>query len=175
MKKRIIVFINITLFLLASLVILNCNSNQKKFKPGGYINETETIFESKTNKILSIDRIFYRKLPTVHNGLIEIKQPKGEDYVIVVVKETGAEDFALFIIEDFNLFLKNARFIIESREKDVFIDVDDLKSTSMRKSLSFERGIFIRKEVNISASAIFDLSEKDLNAMEEAYNMYLKE
>ena len=45
----------------------------------------------------------------------------------------------------------------------------------MRKSLSFESGIFIRKEVNISASAIFDLSEKDLNAMEEAYNMYLKE
>lgn len=175
MKKQSIVIINIVLFFLACLVMVNCNSNQKAYKTSGYVNDVDTIFDSETKKILSIDRKFFRKLPTVHNGLIEIKQPYGESYVIVIVKDLKSEDFALFVIEDINLFLKNAEFIMDHEGMDVFIDVDDLKSTTMRKSLSFERGVFIRKKVNTSASTLFDLSENDLNDIEEAYHKYLRE
>ena len=174
MKKKLIVLINIVLFLLACVIMVNCNSNQNNYKAGGYINDIDTIFDSETKKILSIDRKFFRKLPTVHNGLIEIKQPYGESFVIVIVKDAKLDDFALFVIEDFDSFFKQAKFVMDNKEMDVIIDVDDLKSTSMRKSLSFKRGIFISKDVNTSASTLFDLSENDLNDIEEAYHKYLK-
>ena len=45
-----------------------------------------------------------------------------------------------------------------NKDLDIIIDVDGLKSTSMRKSMSFEKGIFIRKESNKTPSVIFDLS-----------------
>ncbi len=175
MKKKSIVIINIVLLLLACLVIVNCNSNQNTYKTGGYIKDVDTIFDSETKKILSIDRKFFRKLSTIHNGLIEIKQPYGVSFVIVIVKDLKSDDFALFVIEDLNLFLKNAKLVMDNKEEDVIMDVDDLKSTSMRKSLSFKRGIFISKDVNTSSSTLFDLSENDLNDIEDAYHRYLIE
>jgi hypothetical protein len=45
----------------------------------------------------------------------------------------------------------------------------------MRKSMSFDKGVFIRKEANKTPSVIFDLSEQDLQEIETAYNLFLNE
>src|SRR5690606_36550320 len=99
------------------------------------------------------DRTFYRKLPTINNGLLEFKQPKGETYVTVVIKEKESNDFSLFVIENFKEFLENSKVIMNNPNKDYTISIDDIKSTYMRKSLTFEKGVFIRKEANKTPSA----------------------
>lgn len=175
MNKNLVVFSNILLFSMACLVFVNCNLKENTNKKNGYIKEIDTLFESNSNKVLSIHRTFFRKMPTVHNGLIEFKQPEGEAYVIVVIKGLKAKEFSLFIIQDFNKFIKDATHIINFKELDIIVDVDSLKSTSMRKSLSFNKGIFIRKEADYTPTVIFDLSEQNLKEIEEAYNLYLNE
>ncbi|MFL0352212.1 hypothetical protein [Xanthomarina sp. GH4-25] len=175
MTKKLVVCLNLGLFLMTCFVIVNCNSNKNTNNESGYINEVDTLYELKTNKILSIERTFFRKKPTIHHGLIELKQPKGESYVIFLIKKEGSKEFSLFVIEDFNEFLKNANLLMHNKHLDFFIDVDDLKSTSMRRSMSFEKGIFIRKETNNSAGTILDLSEESVNQMQEAYTKYLNE
>ena len=175
MNKKSVIFVNIILFILICLVIVNCSSNKKASSNSGYIKEIDTLFEEKTNKVLSIERTFFRKLATVHNGVLEFKQPQGETYVIVLIKDPETKNFSLFVIEDFNEFINNANYIMNNKEVDLTKDVDVLKSTSMRKSLSFEKGIFIRKEANRTPSVIFDLSEQSLKELEEAYSLYLNE
>jgi hypothetical protein len=175
MNKIFVVFSNIVLFTMASLIIVNCNSNKKAYNNSGYVKEIDTLFEANTNKILSIDRTFFRKNPTVHNNLIEFKQREGETYVVVVIKKINSNDFSIFVIEDFNEFIKNAIYIMDNKKSDIIVDVDDSKSTSMMKSLSFKKGVFIRKEADKTPSVIFDLSEENLKEIEEAYNLYLNE
>lgn len=173
MRKRAVKFLAIILFLLACSVIVNCNSSNKR--KNGYVNETEILIEEKTNTILAIDRTFYRKLPTIHNGLIEIKQPDGEPYIVVVVNGKDLKNFSLFVIEDFHEFLENAKVVMNDSNQDITLSIDDLKSTYMRKSVSFEKGVFIQKETNNTSSVIFDLSKQDLKEIEEAYNLLLNE
>ncbi|TYA58265.1 hypothetical protein [Formosa maritima] len=175
MNKRSLVFVNFVLFIIVCLLVVNCKSNWKTHHTSGYVNEVDTLYEERSNKILSIDRTFYRKLPTVHNGVIEFKQTKGETYVIVVINDVKAEGFAMFVIEDFKEFIKNANHIMSNMDLDITVNVDDLKSTSMRKSISFKKGVFLSKEANNTKSTIFDLSEETINQIQEAYFKYLNE
>jgi uncharacterized protein YkvS len=175
MKKKTVVFLNIVLFLLACSVISNCISRTDGKKENGYVNETDTLFEENTNAVLDIERTFFRKQPSINNGLIEFKQPKGETYVTVVVKDKNSVDFSLFVIEDFKEFLENTKVVMNHSHKDYTLSIDDLKSTYMRKSMTFKKGIFIRKEANKTPSVIFDLSEQDLQEIEAAYNLFLNE
>lgn len=171
----IVIIFNIVLFLLACFMVVNCNSKKSTVKESGYVNEIDTLLDKNTKNILTIERTFYRKTPTIHNSLIEFKQPIGETYVLVVVSDQESNEFALFVIEDFNEFIKNANYIMTNKDLDIIIDVDGLKSTSMRKSMSFEKGIFIRKESNKTPSVIFDLSEQSLKELESAYKLYINE
>ena len=175
MNKKTVIFLNIFLFFLASFLIVNCSYKNKNQNENGYINETDTLFEESTNAIIAVDRTFFRKQPTINNGLLEFKQPKGEAYVTVIVKEKKSTDFSLFVIEDFKVFLDNTKVVMNHSQKDYTISIDDIKSTYMRKSMTFDKGVFIRKEANKTPSAIFDLSEQDLKEIEEAYNLFLNE
>jgi hypothetical protein len=175
MKKKTVIFLNIILFFLASFVVVNCSSRDKNKNKNGYVNETDTLFEENTHAVLAIDRTFFRKQPTIHNGLLEFKQPENETYVIVVVKEKRSTGFSLFVIEDFKEFLENTKVVMNHSQEDYTIPIDYLKLTYMRKSISFDKGVFIRKEANKTPSVIFDLSEQDLHEIETAYNLFLNE
>ncbi|MCX7551886.1 hypothetical protein [Xanthomarina sp. F2636L] len=174
MYKRTVVFVNIILFLTVCLVVVNCHSKNKKIE-NGHVNDRDTLIDEHTNTIVAIDRVFYRKKGTLHNDPLEFKIPDGESYVVVVVKSKDFKKFSLFVIEDYSLFLENAKDVMSHSNEDYTICIDDLESTYMRKSLSFEKGVFIRKEVNKTPSAIFDLSAKDLKEIENAYQLLLNE
>ncbi|GGG54951.1 hypothetical protein [Bizionia arctica] len=175
MRKQHLISFNILLFVLASLLIVNCVSRTDGKMENGYVNEIDTLFEENTTNIIAIGRTFYRKQATIHNGLLEFKQPDGEKYIIVVVKEKESDEFSLFVIEDFNEFIEKTKVVMNNSSKDYTVSIDDLESTFMRKSLSFDKGVFIRKEANNTPSTIFDLSEKDINEIDAAYNSFLNE
>jgi hypothetical protein len=160
---------------LASSIIVNCISRTDGKKGNGYVNETDTLFEENTYDVLAIDRTFFRKLPTINNGLLEFKKPYGKSYIIVVVNGDDIDNFSIFVIEDFFEFLESSKVVMNHRHKDYTISIDDIKSTYMRKSMSFDKGVFIRKEANKTPSVIFDLSEQDLQEIEAAYNLFLNE
>ncbi|WP_417872619.1 hypothetical protein [Xanthomarina gelatinilytica] len=172
MKKLLII---ITAVLLTYPVLINCNSKPHRDLDSGYVKEIDTLFGKHDHNILSINRTFYRKPPTLHNGLLELMQPEGSTYVVAVVKQKNADNFSLFVIEDFKQFLKQVLEVKNDIHADITISIDDMESTYMRKSVTFKNGVFISKEQNRTPSVMFDLSEQDLKDIENAYNLYIKE
>ena len=163
----------IKLGLLISVIATSCVDIEKKMEDG-YCNKLDTVYKDNSTDIESVTRTFYK------NGEM------GKNY-FGLSQEIGKEDFGISIIKDkyvssivfdstsLKSFITNAKTIIKNKGKDLKFDLDNLKNSSMSHSIMLDDGINIYSENIQGESVSYELSNEDINSLENAYDKYKKE
>lgn len=170
--------ISLQLFLIAiSVTIIGCHFSDetRSNNINGYIKKYDTVKNSNSSDMKQIFRTFYQKTPTINNGFIQIKECMNDQTIYVSTNEKSTSDTVSFRIPDFDTFLNQTDYVINSNLNNITIALDSLEQTYIRKSLSFEKGIFLVHNYEENKNILFDLSLEDVKIIKQAYNKYLKE
>lgn len=173
---KVIAYIQVWLIVI-TVFLIGCNltNNTRENSRNGYIKKYDTLFNSNSGNMKHVFRSFYQKNPTIHNELIQIKHCLTNNTYYIGTKEKQTNETISFKIQDFNTFLNQTDYIINSNLNDINIALDSLEQTYIRKSLSFEEGIFVIHIYDNDKNVLFDLSKDDIEIIKKAYNTYHNE
>lgn len=159
------------------MILLQCQSSEKLKlnSANGYVKMYDTIQNFSTNGVKRIYRTFYQKTPTIHNGIIQLKHAYHDNSYYLVTQEKNSDERVSIKIKDLNIFLNQTDYIINSNLNNITIALDSTEQTYIRKSLSFEKGIFFIHIYDTNKNILFDLSHRDLEVIKEAYKAYINE
>lgn len=174
MKKKLY---NALLIFSITMVVLQCQSKDKlRFNStNGYVKYFDTVKNFNTENEQFVYRVFYQKTPTLHNGLIQLKHAFYNKYYYLTVKDKKNGENISIEINDLNVFLNQTDYVMNSKLDNVTIALDSTEKTYIRKSLSFKKGIFFIHIYDTNKNILFDLSDKDIEALKKAYTKYTKE
>ena len=173
---KVIAYMQVCLIVITVFLIgCNLSNNSRENSRNGYLKKYDTIINSNSGDMKFIYRTFYQKKPTIHNELIQIKQCLTNNTFYIETKEKQTNETINFKIHDFNTFLNQTDYIINSNLNNITIALDSLEQTYIRKSLSFEEGIFVIHIYDNNKNVLFDLSKDDIEIIKKAYNTYLNE
>ena len=163
-------------FLVISVFIISCTTKKNNSSNrNGYVKKYDTIFNSNSDNMTEIYRTFYQKKPTLHNGLIELKYSSNDSSFYLAAQEKTTNEYINIKIKDINIFFNQTEYILNSNLNNITIALDSTEQTHLRKSLSFDKGIFFIHNYDINKNILFDLSEKDIELIKESYNTYINE
>lgn len=173
---RVIAYMQICL-IVTTVFFIGCNSTEqtRANNRNGYVKKYDTMFNSKTPDTKLVYRTFYQKTPTIHNSLIQIKECLNDNNIYLTTNEKETSETISFKINDFNTFLNQTDYVINSNLNNITVALDSLEQTYIRKSLSFKKGIFVIHIYDTNRNILFDLSENDVAIIKKAYKQYLEE
>lgn len=166
-----ILLLAITVFFMGCNRSGTSNTNNRN----GYVKIVDTIYESNNENDRFVYQTFYQKITTPNNGFIQIKSNLSDSSFYFSVSKKRGDDPVVFKINNFDTFLEQAEFTINSNQTDYTVPLDSLKTTFMRKSLSFKKGVFIIHIYNTNKNVLFDLSKNDIKILKQAYETFLEE
>lgn len=157
--------------------IISCNSSNKRLNSNknGYVKIYDTIINSNSTNMREIFRTFYQKTPTIHNEFIQIKQSVNDSNIYFETKVKETNKSVRFRINNFDTFLDQTDYVINSNLDNITLALDSLEQTYMRKSLSFDEGMFVIHIYDNNKNVLFDLSKDDIDKIKKAYSTYLNE
>jgi hypothetical protein len=153
---------------------MNCNTSEinRIVNRNGYVTIADTIYDSYKN-VDEIYRTFYQKKPTINNDFIQIKNRMSDNSYFFYTRVKNEVNPIVFKINDFDTFLNQLDYVLNSNLNNTTIALDSLEQTYIRKSLTFKKGIFFIHNYQKNKNIIFDLSENDIKILKEAYQTYL--
>ena len=159
------------------MIVLQCQStdNLKFHSTTGYVKHYDTIQNFETENEQFVYRIFYQKTPTLHNGLIQLKHELLNKEYYLTIRDKKTNKNISIKINDLNVFLNQSDYIINSKLNNITIALDSTEQTHLRKSLSFDKGIFFIHNYDTNKNILFDLSDKDILVIKNAFKMYSNE